>query len=301
MNECCRTSGSRSWILALTLAVFAGLAWSAAQEPPEVVWSATGMAADLPAQLGPGYTLFTIASDAGTEDSLILFRLHEGTTLEALQLATGRVDEAFMGDGDIAEAINEALALVDAIAEVSAPAGESRSFGAVLSEGRYALEFTPAADGPPDRTYHEFSVAGEAGAPAPTADATVHLVDFAFAFPPDLPAGEQTWLVHNSGSQLHHMGVFTLADGATLEDFIAFMEQMGEDSPFEEPEPGDAEPLSIPVDYIGIISSGQESYHFVDLAPGQYVAVCFLPDHLGDATGQPHFMLGMMQVFRVGE
>jgi hypothetical protein len=318
MNECCRTSGSRSWIVALTLAVFAGLAWSAAQEPPEVVWSATGMAADLPAQLGPGYTLFTIASDAGTEDSLILFRLNEGTTLEALQAASARIDQAFGEGGDVVEAVNEGLALVDVVAEVSAAPGESRSVGVVLSDGRYVLEYTPMADGPPERTYHEFSVEGEAGAPAPAADATVHLVDFAFAFPPDLPAGEQTWLVRNSGSQLHHMGVFTLAEGATLEDFIEFMEQMEQDGPPEpgdaepgdaepgdaEPgdaEPGDAEPLSQPVDYIGIMSAGQESYHFLDLAPGQYVAVCFLPDHLGDATGQPHFMLGMMQVFRVGE
>lgn len=26
---------------------------------------------------------------------------------------------------------------------------------------------------------------------------------------------------------------------------------------------------------------------------------CFMPDHLGDATGQPHFMLGMAQEFEI--
>jgi hypothetical protein len=30
-----------------------------------------------------------------------------------------------------------------------------------------------------------------------------------------------------------------------------------------------------------------------DGATAWFVAVCFLPDQLGDASGMPHFMLGM--------
>jgi hypothetical protein len=292
------TGASRSRATALAVVLVAGAAWSAGQEPPEYVWSTTALASEIPAQATPGYTLFTLESDADTSDNLTIFRLHEGTTLDAFEAASDRIDQAFMEGGDVVAAMNEGLAMVDVLAEVSAEPGERRSVGVVLEEGRYALEYAPASEGPPERTYHELHVEGADGAPAPTADATVHMVDFAFAFPAELPAGERTWHVINSGAQLHHMGIFTLAEGATLEDFTAFMEQMEEGEPAE---PDDAEPLSEPVDYIGIMSSGQESYHFVDLAPGQYVAVCFLPDHLGDATGQPHFMLGMMQVFRVGE
>jgi hypothetical protein len=49
------------------------------------------------------------------------------------------------------------------------------------------------------------------------------------------------------------------------------------------------------------MSSGEESYHVVDLEAGTYVAVCFLPDHLGEQTGMPHFMLGMIQEFAVAQ
>jgi hypothetical protein len=295
MNTWSQTGGFRSWTKALALAVVASAAWSAAQAPPEHVWSASTMAAELPTQMTPGYTLFTLQSDAATSDGLTVFRLHEGTTLEAFEAASDRIDQAFMEGGDVVAALNEGLALVDVLAEVSSEPGERRSVGVVLTEGRYALEYAPQAEGPSERTYHEFRVEGAAGAPAPTADATVHMVDFAFAFPPNLPAGAQTWHVRNVGEQLHHIVVFTLAEGATLDDFVGFMEDGGP------PDPGEAEPLSEPVDHIGIMSAGQESYHFLDLAPGQYVAVCFLPDHLGNATGQPHLMLGMMQVFQVGE
>jgi len=298
MNTGSRTMRSRPWAKALVVAVVASVAWSAAQAPPEYVWSASRLAADLPEQVTPGYTLFTLVSDADTSDGLTIFRLHEGTTLAEFQAASERIDQAFMEGGDVVTALNEGLALVDVLGEVDAEPGERRSVGVVLTEGRYALEFTPRTEGPSDRTYHELRVEGAGGAPAPLADATVHMVDFAFAFPPNLPAGEQTWHVLNSGAQLHHIVVFTLAEGATLEDFVEFMEGMEEGGP---PEPGEGEPLSEPVAHIGIMSAGQESYHFLDLAPGQYVAVCFLFDHLGDATGQPHFMLGMMQVFRVGE
>jgi hypothetical protein len=297
MNGSAGTFGQRAWTRAVAIAVVAGVAWSASQAPPEFVWTASETVTDLPTEMGPGYTLFTLVSDADTDDSLTLFRMREGTTLEAFVAASQRIDQAFMEGGDVVAALNEGLALVDVITEVSAAAGDRRSVGAVLTEGSYVLEYTPE-EGPSERVYHEFGVTGSGTGPAaPTADATVHLVDFAFAFPPNLPAGEQTWHVINSGQQLHHMGIFALAEGATLEDFVAFMEQMEESGPPE----GDDEMLAEPVDYIGITSAGQESYHFLDLAAGQYVAVCFLPDHLGDATGAPHLVLGMMQVFRVGE
>lgn len=47
------------------------------------------------------------------------------------------------------------------------------------------------------------------------------------------------------------------------------------------------------------MSPGQSNYVTLDLTPGEYVAICFMPDHRGDATDQPHFMLGMMQNFTV--
>jgi hypothetical protein len=122
------------------------------------------------------------------------------------------------------------------------------------------------------------------GADAHAADATIHMVDFAFAMPAGLHPGAQTWYVTNVGEQLHHMAIFRLAEGATFADFM--------DSP---------ESVSMPAGYIGMITGGQGSYHFMDFEAGNYVAVCFLPDHLGDASGMPHFLLGMAQEFAVGQ
>jgi hypothetical protein len=36
----------------------------------------------------------------------------------------------------------------------------------------------------------------------------------------------------------------------------------------------------------------------LDLQPGTYVALCFIPD---EAPGAPHALLGMIQVFTVGD
>jgi hypothetical protein len=36
----------------------------------------------------------------------------------------------------------------------------------------------------------------------------------------------------------------------------------------------------------------------LDLAPGTYIALCFVPD---EETGVPHALMGMVQVFTVGE
>jgi hypothetical protein len=62
---------------------------------------------------------------------------------------------------------------------------------------------------------------------------------------------------------------------------------------------GEGEPAADEAGGVGIMSSGQSNYVDLELSPGEYVAICFMPDHLGEATGQPHFMLGMMQSFTV--
>jgi len=36
----------------------------------------------------------------------------------------------------------------------------------------------------------------------------------------------------------------------------------------------------------------------LDLAPGTYIALCFVPE---EETGAPHALMGMVQVFTVGE
>jgi hypothetical protein len=284
------------FVLRLFAFVFLGLmgmGLSIAQEgAQEVIWAASTLAEGVPDQLAPGYTTFTLNSDNETGSTLTIFRLKEGTSLEAFQTAMNNIDTAFGTEGgDVATAINEALELGDVLGEATAEAGQSSSVGVVLEEGDYVLDFSPnLEEGMPERTYHTFTVAGEMGATAPEADLTVQLVDFAFALPPDIRAGEQIWEVSNVGQQVHHMVLFKLLEGKTMDDFMAWMETEGEGEPAAEEAGG-----------VGIMSSGQTSYTTLDLSSGDYVAICFLPDHSVGGDGAPHFTKGMMQMFTVTE
>ncbi|CAN5562151.1 hypothetical protein BH24DEI1_BH24DEI1_17900 [soil metagenome] len=253
----------------------------------EVVWAASTEGEGIPEEVAPGYTVFTLDNDGEAPYTLTLFRLKEGATFEAFQAANARIEEAFAEGGDVVTAINEGLELVDVAGEFDAEAGESSSFGVVLEEGDYALEGSPQSEGVAERFYQTFTVTGEAQAEAPEADVTVQMVDFAFAFPPNLTAGEQLWHVVNSGQQLHHIVLFKLGEGMTVDDLMAWMETE------------EGEPPGEPAGYVGIMSAGESNYHTLELSAGEYVAICFMPDHLGEATGMPHFMLGMMQSFTV--
>lgn len=271
----------------LTTVLMAGTAASAQDAAPAVTWSSSTAGEGAPEQVAPGYTEFQIDDDGDSGYTLTVFRLEEGVTLEQFEAANAALDAAFGGGGDPTEALNAALELADAVAEVDAAPGQSATVGAVLEEGDYVLYGSPHGEGPPERTYRTFTVDGEPQAEAPEADVTVQMVDFAFALPPDIGPGEQTWHVLNAGQQLHHMVVFRLNEGATMDDVMSFVETE------EGPPPGEQ------AAYVGIMSDDRGVYQTVDLVPGEYVALCFMPDHLGDATGMPHVMLGMAQAFTV--
>jgi hypothetical protein len=291
-----RTLTRCRWIMicaAMAVMVSTASTMAAAPQAPEIVWTVSTAGQGVPDMTPAGYTTFTLENDGDEQPNLALYRLRDGTTLEDLNAALARIDEAMTEGGPGAtDAMNEGLAAFDVIGEISADPGLRRTMGAVLETGEYALEYSTMTPEGPVRSARPLRVEGGVtdGAAPPEADATVQFIDFAFALPPMIPVGEQTWLAINRGEQLHHMVVFSLEEGMTPEDLLA---AMGE-------EPVEGAPPLTPAAHIGIISSGMESYHMIDLAAGRYAAYCFIPDHLGEATGQPHFMLGMMQEFSVG-
>lgn len=276
------------FVLALALAAAALVQVAAAQgSAPTLTWTASAPGADIPEQVAPGYTVFNVAGD-DTGYTLNLFRLKEGASLDAFKEANAAIDQAFGGEGDPVAAINAGFELAEVVGEASANAGVSGSFGAVLDEGTYVLDGHPDSEGAPEHAYQTLTVSGQKQAEAPPADQTVQMVDFAFSLPPDIRAGEQMWQVGNSGQQLHHMVLFKLQAGKTIDDFQTWMQTEGEGEPAAEEAGG-----------VGILSPGRTAYVPMNLEPGAYVAMCFMPDHRGDMTGQPHFMLGMMQSFTV--
>lgn len=276
-----------AFLLSVVLAAFSSSA--AAQA---AVWTVSEEGEGIPERVEPGYTEFELMNDGDETFTVAIFQLHEGVALEEFQVALEGIDAAFMDmeAGDPVAAINAALEMADVVGEFDAEPGATGRMGVVLEAGEYVMDGTPDETGPSARVYRTFTVEGEASAEeAPEADATVQFVDFAFAMPPDILAGEQTWQVVNAGLQLHHMIVIRLNEGSTVEDVMAWLETE------------EGEPPGEPAAYVGILSPGRESFHTVSLEPGEHVAICFMPDHRGNATGQPHVALGMVQAFVVGE
>ena len=124
-------------------------------------------------------------------------------------------------------------------------------------------------------------------AEAPQADLVVDMHDFAFSIPEQVVAGAQVWEVVNHGPQPHEMMLGKIKDGKTMADVMVYL-QAGMQ--------GEA-----PVDLIGGaqgLSSEHSSFVTFELTPGEYVALCFIPD---PTTGQPHVALGMLSHFMVVE
>lgn len=156
-----------------------------------------------------------------------------------------------------------------------------------LPAGEYAL-LNFAGEMP---TFDPFSVVEtDEPAEAPETDVEVSLVDFAFTIPSELAAGPQVWQITNEGEQWHEMAVFHLLDESlTIDDVLELAM-----SP-EVPE-GLVEEVFIwhPSD------PGTIAWTELDLEPGSYAILCFLPD-LATEEMEPHFMHGMSAIVTVTE
>jgi hypothetical protein len=122
-------------------------------------------------------------------------------------------------------------------------------------------------------------------AETPKADLEVQMLDFGYDIPSEISAGEQTWEVFNAGVQPHEMLIAKLKEGKTITDVMNFL-QSGEqgEAPYEFQ--GGAQGME----------TGYSNFVNFDLTPGNYVALCFIPD---GATGKPHVALGMVRPFTV--
>ena len=122
------------------------------------------------------------------------------------------------------------------------------------------------------------------GCPVEAVDATA--VDYAFqGIPTELGAGRTSFALTNDGVEDHEMVLFRLDDGVdlTLDELI----ESGEDA-FAD------------LTFTGVTFGGPDttSYTVVDLEPGTYFLLCFIPVGGGE-DGPPHFMEGMRQTITV--
>jgi hypothetical protein len=159
-----------------------------------------------------------------------------------------------------------------------------------LAPGSYALAcFIGSPDGVPHLAKGmlkpvSVTPTGAEDATAPELSGTMTLRDFGFDIPDTLPAGMASFRVFNAGPQPHELNILKLAPGASASDVLAWQPDQGTPPPFEA------------VGGMNGLSQGLEEYMTLDLEPGEYVAICNIPD---PESGTAHSRLGMIQPFTV--
>jgi hypothetical protein len=224
--------------------------------------------------LPSGLTTFTFQNErADAEFAPAIARLNDDATLD--EFAEAATSENPMS----------AVSMVTLYGGRWLQPGDSMSYETNLTPGNYLfLEQTETSAG----ALKPFSVVAGAETPdagAPASDVTVSLVDFAFVMPDTVAAGEHMWHISNDGGQWHEMTVFPVPEGTTAADVL---ELASDPNSEEEPEVAFQ---------FGPISSGIETWTDVNLEPGTYAALCFLPDVAGDYSS--HMEHGMIRVFTV--
>ncbi|HEX2575442.1 MAG TPA: hypothetical protein VHK88_03775 [Aquihabitans sp.] len=173
------------------------------------------------------------------------------------------------------------------------PPGETGVAVADLAPGDYIVVcFMPSADG----TSHVMKgMVSElhVGEPDPTApptaepvaSETIEVEDFAIRLPEGFE-GKGLVELANVGEQPHELVLLRPRDGKGIADIVAWNEAGQQGPP--------------PYDFaggLGVIEAGTSGWTELDLEPGSYLAVCVVPDLLGD--GAPHVDHGMVATFEV--
>ena len=174
-----------------------------------------------------------------------------------------------------------------------------------LEEGPYVLICEiPGPDGMPHYkmgmiTEVDAKADGTPVTTAPVAETTVDLVDFAFeGLPATITTDQHLWEVTNTGEQPHEMAIFLLSPGVTADAALAMLTSEGTGATPAAPlaSPVASGPPFVDVAGVAPMNPGQTVWPVLNLAAGDYVAVCFIPD---PETGKPHVALGMFGEFSV--
>jgi uncharacterized cupredoxin-like copper-binding protein len=169
--------------------------------------------------------------------------------------------------------------------------GATASSTLLLTPGQYAVVcMIPGTDGVPHMAkgmVQGFEVAGPVSqAVLPVATDTVHLKDYGFQSARPISAGSHSILVVNDGPQVHEMVLLKLMPGKTVKNFGDWATTGGMKGP----------PPAMPIGGAGLMEPGGSSLVSVDLTPGEYGYICFVPD---SKDGKLHLMHGMLAQFTV--
>jgi uncharacterized cupredoxin-like copper-binding protein len=264
---------------AAALLLVACLALPRERTPEISITAAPGASFEAPNQVQAGMTTIRWENKGGDVHHAQLVRINDGVTLPQFQAA--------MQQG--ADAAFPLVTFVGGPGAV-APGGKGQ-VTLDLAAGQYLiLDLLPGLDGVSHvakgmsrlMTVTPREAAGHAAEPA--ADLTVPLKDFHIALPQTVKSGKQTWKIVNEGPLPHEMALIRLKDGKTLADVAAFNAHPSGEPPFEM------------AGGMQALQAGMAGWVTLDLPPGNYAALCFIPLA---GSAQTHVNAGMVHPFTV--
>jgi hypothetical protein len=232
-----------------------------------------------PAQIPAGPTLFRLDNQGKELHHLVLVRLEQGRTYDSLLAVLRKPGPppAWLHLAGGPNATNP---------------GANSNATENLSEGHYAMIcFIPSADGVPHLAKGMTAPLEVVAATGPVAsevkpDITITLTDYDFHVSAPLTVGSHVIRVENTGPQPHELVLARLSEGKSIKDITAW-EKGGEKG---------LPPVS-PVGGVSPMMAKESGQFTVELTPGDYAFICFLPDV---KDGKAHLMHGMVKSVKVG-
>jgi hypothetical protein len=115
---------------------------------------------------------------------------------------------------------------------------------------------------------------------------TITAADYSFTLPETIEGGLTRLRLDNTGQEDHHVQFLRLREEVTMEQFQGFMQQEG----------ADLTQVVAGGGGVSVVAPASQAEAIMDLQPGNYVLVCFIPS---PSDGVPHFAKGMLNTLTV--
>ena len=252
-----------------------------------------------PDTIPSGATTFRFADKGKVPHHLIVFRLAPGTSLSDFHRK--------MSDGGASPPGIASMAGLQSDRRRQTPPGASAAahrqseVTMVMTPGRYVLACLHDDDGMTHLQkgmMRELTVvAARSPRPAPRADATLTMSDYAYSLSRPLTQGVRTIRLANTGPQEHHVFIQRMVPGTKLSDIAAHRAARAKERAAGVPDSlSKLKPPQIPVMGLTRMSPGEVAFITLSLQRGDYRLFCLVPD---TRDGKPHTAHGMDQVITV--
>lgn len=268
---------------------------------PTLEITTDGTSHDLPAELEAGRYHVIFHNEGDVEIDLEAYQLPEGMTNDEL---LALFDEMFAGP---TPEVPDVFFDIVFNGGLSTFAGETGEVVLDLTPGEWVFNLYSYDEesGEDSNVSTNVNVTGEMPElEDPDGVVEIGMGEMYFEVPEGVETGPQIWKVVSEGEQPHHLILSSVPEGTTVEQVIELASSF-----YSPPATPAASPVAaaspvepalsfedvVDVFYTPALSGGQFNMYALDLEPGTYAMICFLPA----PDGTPHVMLGMVEVFVV--